>query len=54
LFCQGSPLRSDERLTPPPLTARTAMRRGASRKSICFFLRLTTPQKKQKTKQKGN
>src|SRR6266568_7662559 len=46
--CKGSSLRFDERLNPPPLTARTAMRRGASRKSICFLVRHDPPHKKQR------
>jgi len=51
LFCQGSPLRSDERLTHA-LTARTAMRRARLEEHL-LFLAAHTPQKKQKTNRKG-
>src|SRR3984885_3443960 len=35
--CQGSPLRSDERQIPPPLTAARTVRRELATKGICFF-----------------
>jgi len=51
-FCQGSSLRSDERKLRG-LDSANGEAPGPARKSICFFLRLTTPQKKQKQNRKG-
>ena len=38
---QGLSLRSDERLTPPPLTARAPVRNERAMKGIYFFLSST-------------
>lgn len=46
--CQGSALRSDERLTPPPLTAARATRRELATKGICFFFQARTALEKRK------
>src|SRR5260370_36259916 len=48
LFRQGFPLRSNKRLTPPPLTARAPVCNEPAMKGICFFLSSTKPLEKWK------
>ena len=51
-FCQGSPLRSDERQTPPPLTAARAERQEPATKGICFFFQASTTLENEKKRGK--
>src|SRR5260370_39548385 len=47
-FRQGFPLFSNERHTPPPLTARAPVRNEPAMKGICFFFRAEGPLEKEK------
>jgi hypothetical protein len=51
-FCQGSPLRFDERHIPSPLTAARTVRRELSTKGICFFFQANTTLENEKKRGK--
>ena len=51
-FCQGSPLRSDERHTPSPLTAARTVRGELATKGICFFFQASTTLENEKKRGK--
>ena len=51
-FCQGSPLRSDERHTPSLLTAARTVRRELATKGICFFFQASATLENEKKRGK--